>query len=118
VNQAAVFHAGTAIAVDDDHPAHAGEILEMYGTGIGSTDPVVPAGDPSPANSIAMAVIQPAVRIGTLGVQVLFAGLTPGLAGVGQINIVVPNGLAPGRYFVSLGGRGESLDAAASIAIQ
>jgi uncharacterized protein (TIGR03437 family) len=118
VDQAAVFHAGTAIPADDEHPAKAGEILEMYGTGIGPTDPVAPAGQPSPANPVARALMQPVVRIGTVEATVLFAGLTPGLAGVAQLNIVVPSGLKPGRYPVSLGGNGEGLDAAASIVIQ
>jgi uncharacterized protein (TIGR03437 family) len=117
-DQAAVFHAGTGIPADDAHPAKAGEVLEMYGTGIGATDPVVAAGQPAPANPVARAVMQPVVRLGTAVASVLFSGLTPGLAGVAQVNIVVPSGLAPGRYRVTLDSATGGLDLAASIVIQ
>jgi uncharacterized protein (TIGR03437 family) len=118
VYQAAAFHAGTAIPADDDHPAHAGEILEMYGTGLGLTDPVVPAGQPSPQIPPASAKVQPLVRIGNAEARVMFAGLTPGLAGVAQVNIIVPAGLKPGRYGVSLQSGGSNSGAPGTIAVQ
>lgn len=118
VYQAAAFHAGTATLVDDDHPAHAGEALEMYGTGLGTTDPAVPAGQPSPASPVATARVQPSVQIGGVAARVLFAGLTPGLAGVYQVNIVVPGGLKPGRYGVSLQSDGANTGAPGTIAVQ
>jgi len=34
-SQAAAFHAGTGVAADLDHPAVAGETLEIYGLGLG-----------------------------------------------------------------------------------
>ena len=100
--QAAAFHAGTTIPADDDHPAAPGEVLEMYGTGLGVTGPPVPAGLPSPGDPPALALVTPAVTIGDVEAKVLFAGLTPGLAGVYQVNIVVPAGMRPGRYAVTL----------------
>jgi uncharacterized protein (TIGR03437 family) len=118
VYQAAAFHAGTAIPVDDDHPAHAGEALEMYGTGLGATDPAVPAGQPSPGNPVARAKVQPLVRIGGVEARVLFSGLTPGLAGVGQVNIVVPGGLKPGRHGVSLQSGAANTGTLGTIAVQ
>ena len=118
IYQAAAFHAGTAIPADDDHPAQAGEVLEMYGTGIGATDPAVPAGQPAPANPLARATLQPVVRIGDIEARVLFAGLTPGLAGVGQVNIVVPSGLKPGRYLVALESGDANPGALGTIAVQ
>jgi uncharacterized protein (TIGR03437 family) len=118
VYQAAAFHAGTAIPADDDHPAHAGEALEMYGTGLGATDPAVPAGQPSPGNPPVRAKVQPLVRIGNVEARVLFAGLTPGLAGVGQVNIVVPDGLKPGRYVISLQSGNANTGALGTIAVQ
>ena len=116
--QAAAFHAGTSIAADDDHPAKAGEILEMYGTGVGLTDPMVPGGQPSPGNPVAKTRTEPRVFIGTVPARVLFVGLTPGLAGVGQINITVPDGLRPGRYGVVLQIDNANPGAVGSIAIQ
>src|SRR6185503_6329426 len=49
-SQAAAFHAGTGIPADMDHPAAAGEVLEIYGLGLGLTDPMAEAGMPSPSS--------------------------------------------------------------------
>ena len=95
--QIAAFHAGTALAADDEHPAAPGEVLEMFGVGLGLTRPEVPGGEPSPANPPARARRNPEVLIGGRRAKVLFAGLVPGLAGVYQVNIVVPDGLKSGR---------------------
>jgi len=94
--QAAAFHAGTRILADESHPAAAGETLEIYGTGLGLTDPVVAAGIASPASPLARAVQTPHVQIGLLDATVTFAGLTPGLAGVYQVNAIVPAGVPSG----------------------
>lgn len=117
-SQAAAFHAGTAILADEEHPAHSGEILEMYGTGFGATEPLVAAGQPSPGNPVAIFTMPPPVRIGNMAASVAFAGLTPGLAGVAQVNVVVPDGLKPGRYGVSLQSGGMSTGAAGTIVLQ
>lgn len=94
--QAAAFHAGTAVAADMDHPAAAGETLEIYGLGLGITDPVVDAGVASPNSPPARARQTPRVQIGGQDATVKFAGLTPGLVGVYQVNAMVPTGLKPG----------------------
>ena len=95
--QAAAFHPGTATPADASHPASAGETLETYGSGLGVTDPTVAAGEPSPVAPPANAVAKPTVMIGNQPAQVTFAGLVPGLAGVYQINAVVPAALTPGQ---------------------
>jgi len=74
--QAAAFHAGTAIPADRDHPAAAGEILEVFCSGLGPTDPVIPAGTPAPLLPLARSFI-PDVVIGWTEAGVLFAGLSP-----------------------------------------
>ena len=40
--------------------------------------------------------------IGEKPARVLFSGLTPGLAGVYQVNIEVPSGLDPGLYTLTI----------------
>jgi uncharacterized protein (TIGR03437 family) len=95
-SQAAAFHAGTGVAADLDHPAAAGEILEIYGLGLGVTDPMVPAGVASPASPPARALETPRLQIGGKDAVVVFAGLAPGFAGVYQVNAIVPAGLSPG----------------------
>ncbi len=117
--QAAVLHAGTSILVDDAHPAKAGETLEMFGTGLGVTDPVIGAGQPAPANPPAVARITPVVLINNnVPAQVLFAGLAPGLAGVYQVNFVVPAGLKPGHTTITLSNAQRTAGSSGTITIQ
>ena len=97
VVQAAAFHANSAVPADQAHPAAAGEVLEIYGTGLGVTNPFVAAGSPAPASPPAQTVTTPQVLIGNLQAQATFAGLTPGLAGVYQVDAIVPAGLRSGQ---------------------
>jgi uncharacterized protein (TIGR03437 family) len=99
-SQAAAFHANSAVPADQAHPAAAGEVLEIYGTGLGLTNPFVPARMPAPAAPPARTLTIPQVLIGNIMVQVTFAGLTPGFAGLYQVNVVVPSGLRPGQQSV------------------
>jgi uncharacterized protein (TIGR03437 family) len=94
--QAAAFHPGTGVVADMDHPATSGETLEIYGLGLGVTDPMVEAGIASPVSPLARARIIPQLEIGGKPASITFAGLTPGLAGVYQVNAAVPSGLTPG----------------------
>jgi uncharacterized protein (TIGR03437 family) len=98
--QAAAFHAGTGMAADMDHPAVAGETLEIYGLGLGVTNPMVQAGAASPSSPLARSVQTPRVQIGGRDATVTFAGLVPGFAGLYQVNAVVPAGLAAGLQSV------------------
>lgn len=115
--QAAVLHSGTGVPADDEHPAQAGETLEIYGTGLGPTDPFVPAGVPAPASVLARAST-PEVLIGGKTAGVEFAGLTPGLVGVYQVNATVPSGLRPGRHMVSWRIRGITSNGCGTIAVR
>jgi uncharacterized protein (TIGR03437 family) len=102
--QSAVFHAGTGVVANQLHPATVGEIVEIYAVGLGPTDPVVLAGTPAPASPPAMAIGPTTVSMSDMqhemDVPVLFAGLTPGLIGIYQVNVRVPNGLQGRRYVV------------------
>jgi uncharacterized protein (TIGR03437 family) len=72
--------------------ARPGEVILLYGTGFGPTQPAVPAGQvvSTPA-SLANTVT---VRIGGAVAEVSFAGLTG--AGLYQLNVKVPDTLADG----------------------
>jgi uncharacterized protein (TIGR03437 family) len=73
-------------------PFTEGEVIVLYGTGFGPTNPAVPNGQIiTTAESLATL---PTVTIGGLAAQVQFAGITE--AGLDQLNVVIPKGLTPG----------------------
>lgn len=97
---AAIYDVSARQVIDPAHPARTGDAIEIYGTGLGATNPLVPAGMPAPSSPPAVTVLGVEVTIGGLPAKVLFAGLAPGLAGVYQVNAIVPAGLKPGSYVV------------------
>jgi uncharacterized protein (TIGR03437 family) len=74
-----------------DSPARPGQYVTAYLTGQGVVDNPVATGAASPASpvSVPMAPIQ--VRVGGKEALIAFAGLAPGLVGLLQIDIVVPD---------------------------
>ena len=86
---------GTAVLVDADHPATAGDALIIYCAGLGAVTPSVPAGSPAPLTSLVNTVNPVSVTIGGIPAQMLFAGLAPGFVGLYQVNVVVPAGVTP-----------------------
>ena len=66
-----------------------GEALEIFLTGLGAVSDPPPAGGAAPASPLSYALVTPIVLLGAVEQEVLFAGLSPGFAGVCQINVVV-----------------------------
>jgi uncharacterized protein (TIGR03437 family) len=86
-------------------PVKPGDILQVYMTGLGraSTDGtgfggILPTGTVAPASGSPLyQVVTPVtVRVGGVGAEVLFAGLTPGFAGLYQVNVRIPMAVRPG----------------------
>ncbi|HYL78843.1 MAG TPA: hypothetical protein VEU96_31930 [Bryobacteraceae bacterium] len=93
-----VAHAdGTASLAASASPAAAGDEVVIYCSGLGAVNVPVVDGAASPFSPIAFAVNTPAVTIGGVNARVDFAGLTPGFAGLYQINAAVPGGVTPGN---------------------
>jgi len=97
--QGTIVFNGTATLADPSAPAKAGDILSIYCTGLGDVDQAVGAGQPAPSDPLAHTVNKVSVTIGGVSVadqDVFFAGLSPGFAGLYQVNLRVPLGVTPG----------------------
>lgn len=100
------FHAGTRIAADQSHPASPGEILEMYGIGLGVTNPIVPAGELAPVSPLAVLANDFGAFVGngtgfSQTADVLWAGLSPGNLGLYQVNLQIPRQTPAGSAQIS-----------------
>jgi uncharacterized protein (TIGR03437 family) len=106
---AAAVHAVTGQLVTTSNPAQPGEYVSLYLTGLGTVTPSVSDGALGPTNPLSTADENtngnlfvyfndygPNGTLGNVG-TIQFAGLAPGLAGLYQINVLVPKtGLTSG----------------------
>jgi uncharacterized protein (TIGR03437 family) len=77
------------------NPAKVGETVSMYLTGLGAVSPAIKEGAVPPSSPLSNAVL-PDIYIDGFQAKVLYAGLTPGLAGLYQINMTIPSGVTTG----------------------
>lgn len=77
-----------ASVVSSANPASAGSTVLMFATGLGEVDPAVTDGAAAPSSPLAMATDSSLDQVVVGGAQetVTFNGLTPGLAGLFQLN--------------------------------
>jgi len=99
----AAFVSGQIIAqhldgslVSETAPAVPGEYIVFYMAGLGLTTNPVATGAASPSTNLATPVVMPTLTLGGENVPILFAGLTPGLVGLYQVNFQVPADVANG----------------------
>jgi uncharacterized protein (TIGR03437 family) len=84
-------------AVSPARSVRHGEVIEIYGTGLGPvTNPPLP-GSAALAVPLSETAGETIVTIGGTRASVLYSGLAPGLAGVYQINARVPDGARVGE---------------------
>lgn len=99
--------------------AKPGDILTLYATGLGPTNPAVKPGDQ--ATAVAPITTAITIMIGNVTVaptDILYAGLSPGsISGLYQINIRVPAGVPAGDVPVTIAMGGFSSQAQATIPI-
>jgi uncharacterized protein (TIGR03437 family) len=86
-------------------PAHAGDVIQIFVTGLGKATPggeptgaVLATGKVSPAdgNPLYLTVAKPIVTIGGQTVTAQFSGIAPGFAGLYQVNVQIPAGVQTG----------------------
>jgi uncharacterized protein (TIGR03437 family) len=95
-----ILKGGTSVN-DAGHPANAADVVTLYVTGAGQTIPAgvngKPGGNGSQGNPFSIPILPVAATIGGKTATVQFAGGAPGVvAGIMQVNVVVPAGLSAG----------------------
>jgi len=96
-----IASAATGLLINSANPAHAGDYLVVYCTGLGivagpNGEPAPPDGAAAPVSPVYYTATGVIATVGNIGATVTFAGLTPGFAGLYQVNVRVPPGVTAG----------------------
>ncbi|MBI3934320.1 MAG: hypothetical protein HY316_06480 [Acidobacteria bacterium] len=122
--QGAILIAGTgSLAATEGsflgaRPARRGEFLSIYGTGLGQVTNQPPTGAPASSEPLATTTTIPVVTLGGVSAPVSFSGLAPGLVGLYQVNVEVPESAPIGNAIplvLTIGGIASNI---ATVAIQ
>ncbi len=84
------------VLIDATNPAKPGQVVVIYSTGLGPVDQQIPQGQPAPVNPLANVTTPLTVTVGGVNAPVSFAGLTPSLVGLYQINVTIPSNVTSG----------------------
>jgi uncharacterized protein (TIGR03437 family) len=87
---------GVETQANASSPAHSGDALVIYCVGLGPVTPALSGGAAAPSSTLTSANAVVTVAFGGQIATPAFAGLTPGLAGLYQINVTLPPGVTPG----------------------
>ena len=87
-------HSDFSALVSEDNPASPGEIVHFYMTGLGPVDPELPIGEAAPLDRFHRVSgtfrCRTASTTGFTPLEVLFAGLAPGMVGIYQVSLRMP----------------------------
>lgn len=83
-----VIRAANGAVVTPANPIRNDDELYIYLTGMGKTNPEIPAGIPAPADTTVL--VEPAVDINGYQLPVVSANLAPGQIGINEIRVKVP----------------------------
>lgn len=78
--------------------AKPGDVIILWGTGFGPTNPVAPPGAAVPSAATYSTTTLPTVTIDNISAMVYGAALAPGFAGLYQVAIQVPSSIADGNW--------------------
>ncbi len=79
-------------------PAKPGDVVILYGTGFGPTNPMPGQGFETPSNTTYNTDTLPTVTVDNVAATVYGAALAPGFAGLYQVAIQVPSSLSAGNW--------------------
>ena len=95
-------HAADATLISAASPAQPGEYIVMFLLGMGATDNPVTSGDSSSGTVLSQPTALPTLTLNNNPVPIAFAGLTPGLVGLYQINLQIPPDTPGGNLVLSV----------------
>jgi adhesin/invasin len=114
-----VAASGAETLANQNAPATAGNTVVIYCVGLGPVNPAVPSGSAAPVSQLSNAIAPVTVNFGGQTAIPGFSGLTPGFAGLYQVNVVVPSGVTPGNQVpVTLSAGGKTSSGAIFMAIK
>jgi uncharacterized protein (TIGR03437 family) len=105
-----------AIAGVPSRPANAGDVITLYGIGFGRVVPDTPAGEIVQTTAALASAFH--LYLGGTEAPVDYAGLAPGVVGLYQFNLTVPQVDAGGRAYLTFSLAGESGSQQLYIAVQ
>jgi uncharacterized protein (TIGR03437 family) len=85
-----ILRASNQEPITNSNPARRGEVLVLFGNGLGRVSPALRSGDAAPLDQLLSAVVRPEITVGGRPAELLFAGLAPGFVGLNQLNVRVP----------------------------
>jgi uncharacterized protein (TIGR03437 family) len=88
--------------ITEANPVNPGDPVAVFATGFGAGSPAVATGQLPPVEPLSETVAVAAATIGDINATVLASVLAPGLAGVNQVNVVVPPGAPSGSQELQL----------------
>ncbi len=91
-----IFTSGEQAFIARQIPVQPGSLLIIYGTGFGPVRNQPATGSPA-LQFTSTTVTNPSVSIGGVPAEVTFSGLVPGVVGVWQVSIKLPEGVTFGR---------------------
>ena len=95
-------HAADGSLITQTSPAVPGEFVVAYLAGMGGTTVPVRTGGPSPLAPLAYTSVKPTLTLNGVSVPVSFAGMTPGLVGLYQLDFQIPSDAPDGTITVVL----------------
>lgn len=84
------------------NPARRGRVVQLYANGLGPVNPTVGTGEPTPSDVFVQTTGNIQATIGNRPASIQFAGLAPGIVGLYQVNVLVPEDAPTGLQDVVL----------------
>jgi uncharacterized protein (TIGR03437 family) len=94
--QGSIFNSTTNLLVDSQNPAHAGDAITIFCTGLGAVSPPVTPGTLTPLTPFSTTILPVTATIDGVPASVTLAALAPGTIGRYQVSVVVPPGISSG----------------------